>query len=725
MPAPTIKVNTSSTAPSIASVDQLEDTVNEALSRLYDEFSQGVTGLTPAGQWDASSGSFPSGSTARAFYFVSSGGSVDSETFETGDWLVPIIDDASTTVFDGNWTHGQYAGQSETVSLEQFGVVGAGSDDNLLLIAAMATGKPIRLDGSLYRFRSDAGSTNPAVFTSGSVAITASPHTEIRNVQTGGTKMEAIRCEGSEGTSTAVSQIGDGGVGLHKTITVASASGLAVGDWCILREAANVVAEPDPVFPSAPNQDISYWEYVRIDDITGSVVTCEAYLINKWNEPHSGGYGNSDIALNALTLTKVNLGPDVSIKGGRWTGGGSTGGGVKVKYCRRPDLSQMIFEGLSGSDNMGGSAFTFEYNIEPSALNLKSTRTLFAGILKRNMAGIYGHVLGNRTGNGTLGGAAGSGGGVIVSGELASKGYGINQFAPGKYNGDCFPMGDGTRYCSFEIKSNGAHCYTNPIRFGSDYNTVHLEAFSGVTGVLALAGEHNTVYVKSRGHPSNVVGVYGDNNTVYMLDCESYGTTLILNNGHIGNKVYGSAESFQANKITAQIGDVRETVVDLDIGDGVHNYAAGVTEHHSNDFNLRNNVGSSYRLERLFPNQRAWVHSRSLTLTQTAQTIKIPGNAEDANGLQDLVATSQNIGDGFKLSFQLNSGLALTYSEYDFLARDGDFYLKASSENAVDGDGGTYEGFIPKVQVSTDGTRLELYSEGVTNIPVHMRIEKY
>lgn len=485
-----------------------------------------------------------------------------------------------------------------------------------------------------------------------------------------------------------------------------------------------MVAEPDPIFPSAPNQNIAYWEYVRIDDITGSVVTCEAYLLNKWNEPHSGGYGNSDIALNAITLTKVSLGPEVHVSGGKWTGGGSTGGGIRVKYCRRPALSDMSFEGLSDSDNLGGAGWYAEYNIEPSLLNLKVNRALFTGVLTRNFAGVYGHLQGNRTGNGTIA-APGSGAGIIVSGEMSSKGYGINQFAPGKYNGDALPLVDGTRYCHFDAKVNGSHCYTTPIRFGSDYNTVWCEANGGITGVVALAGAHNTVFVKSRGHPSSVLAVQGDYNTVHLLDCESFGTTVILNSDHIGNKVVGRAESFQANKITVQIGDVVETVLDIDMGDGVHNYDSGATENYSNDFNLRNNVGSSYRLARVFPETGGWVHRRTMTLTQTPQTIKVPGRAEDTDGLKDLVATSADIGDAFKIILQLNSGLAATYAEYDFLARQGDFYLKYQSPNTVDGAGGTYENFIPKIQVSGDGTRLELYSEGVTNIPVHMRIEKY
>jgi hypothetical protein len=627
--------------------------------------------------------------------------------------------DSDTAVFVRDLAPDDY------VTPEMFGEVGADPDDNALLIAAVASGKPVRLTGPLYRFRSDSGATNPAVFTSGKVVIEASDTAEIRNVQPSGTKLPAIRCEGSEGSSTSVTQIGDDDPGLHKTITVASVAGLSKGDWCILREADNVVAEPDPIFPQAPNQNIAYWEYVRIDAINGSVITTEAYLLNEWYAPHDGGYGNEPIALNSITLTKVELGPEVSIKGGKWTGGPAAGGGIGVKYCRKPSLTGAKFEGLSDADNLGGAAVHLAYNIEPSLLDIKADRTLFVANLFRNFAGLYGHVQGNRTGNGTLGGAPGASAGIIFDGDMAPKAYGANLFAPGKYNGDSYPIGGGTRYGSFDLKTHGSHCYTCPVRFGSDHNKINVEAHAGITGLVALAGAHNTVFVKSRGHPSSVVAIYGDNNTVHMQDCESYSIALILNSGHSGNRVTGAVRSLAANKIAVQIGDVVETTLDIDMGDSIHNYDAGVSENYSNDFSLRNNVGTSYRLARIFPEMPGWTHRRTLTLTQTAKTIQVPGRGTDTGGLRDLVATSADIGDAFKISLQLNSNLAATYAEYDFLARNGSFSLKNQSANAVDGDGGTYESFIPKIQISGDGTRLELYSEGVTNIPVHMRIEKY
>lgn len=61
------------------------------------------TGNVVAGSWDASSGSFPSGSIAGTFYIVSASGTVDGVSFFVEDRLYPIVDSASTTTYSGNW----------------------------------------------------------------------------------------------------------------------------------------------------------------------------------------------------------------------------------------------------------------------------------------------------------------------------------------------------------------------------------------------------------------------------------------------------------------------------------------------------------------------------------------------------------------------------------------------------------------------------------------------
>ncbi len=62
-----------------------------------------------AGNWDASSGSFPAGSTRGEYYKVTVAGTVDSQVFSVGDWLIPLVESASTSTFEANWTRGNYS----------------------------------------------------------------------------------------------------------------------------------------------------------------------------------------------------------------------------------------------------------------------------------------------------------------------------------------------------------------------------------------------------------------------------------------------------------------------------------------------------------------------------------------------------------------------------------------------------------------------------------------
>jgi hypothetical protein len=56
--------------------------------------------------WDASSGSFPGGGTAKAGYYwnVSTAGTVDGVYFDLGDSLLAVVDNASTSTYAANWS---------------------------------------------------------------------------------------------------------------------------------------------------------------------------------------------------------------------------------------------------------------------------------------------------------------------------------------------------------------------------------------------------------------------------------------------------------------------------------------------------------------------------------------------------------------------------------------------------------------------------------------------
>ena len=75
------------------------------------------------GVWDASVGTFPGLGLAQSgfSYIVSVGGTVDGISFKVNDRIIAITDDASTTVFSGNWFKADYT--DEVISVA--GKVGA------------------------------------------------------------------------------------------------------------------------------------------------------------------------------------------------------------------------------------------------------------------------------------------------------------------------------------------------------------------------------------------------------------------------------------------------------------------------------------------------------------------------------------------------------------------------------------------------------------------------
>lgn len=88
-----------------------------------------VNGLDAAvvlmGSWDASTGSFPSSTNSGETWIVSTGGTVDGVDFNTGDRILAITNEASSTTYAGNWLKLDYTdevlsvnGQTGAVSLD-------------------------------------------------------------------------------------------------------------------------------------------------------------------------------------------------------------------------------------------------------------------------------------------------------------------------------------------------------------------------------------------------------------------------------------------------------------------------------------------------------------------------------------------------------------------------------------------------------------------------------
>lgn len=115
MAAPVYTLPTSGSSPKFATKASHESAINAALAALFalldaaddalsDRISAIMAGFVAAGEWDASSGSFPSGEqTLGTFYIVTDAGTVDGVTFAVGDQLLPLVTNPSTTTYAGNW----------------------------------------------------------------------------------------------------------------------------------------------------------------------------------------------------------------------------------------------------------------------------------------------------------------------------------------------------------------------------------------------------------------------------------------------------------------------------------------------------------------------------------------------------------------------------------------------------------------------------------------------
>ncbi|WP_158963898.1 hypothetical protein [Chachezhania sediminis] len=109
MARPNPYLETTGTDPRQSTKAKAEAMVRRATDQIYDEFSGQLTGTVVVGDWDASGGAFPAGATRGDAYFVNGAGTVDSQGFAVGDWLVALVDDPSATTYAGNWVRGDYS----------------------------------------------------------------------------------------------------------------------------------------------------------------------------------------------------------------------------------------------------------------------------------------------------------------------------------------------------------------------------------------------------------------------------------------------------------------------------------------------------------------------------------------------------------------------------------------------------------------------------------------
>lgn len=94
------------------------------------------------GTWNASAGTFPGGGAAQAghSYIVSVAGTVNGVPFALNDRIIAITDNASTTIFAGNWHKADYSDQVVTVFGRNGAVAAQAGDYTALKITNVPAG---------------------------------------------------------------------------------------------------------------------------------------------------------------------------------------------------------------------------------------------------------------------------------------------------------------------------------------------------------------------------------------------------------------------------------------------------------------------------------------------------------------------------------------------------------------------------------------------------------
>lgn len=158
-------------------VAKLSD-LNADLAGLDAKIDAISTGNRAAGNFDASAGTFPLGSNTGTFYVTSVAGTVDGEAFAVGDLIWPLIADASTSTFEGNWARGDISALFPAgFPVRFFGTVAELFADNTMGYASGGSVTQVISDGDEivaggYRYSvAGSGATDHAKTTAGGVKL--------------------------------------------------------------------------------------------------------------------------------------------------------------------------------------------------------------------------------------------------------------------------------------------------------------------------------------------------------------------------------------------------------------------------------------------------------------------------------------------------------------------------------------------------------------------------
>ena len=101
-------------------LDYITVTQAVSLDQMEIDIAALANGMVYKGDWSAASGSFPGAGAAQTgwFYYVSGAGTVNGITFAIGDNIIATTDNASATVYSGNWSkHDQTDAVTSVVGL--------------------------------------------------------------------------------------------------------------------------------------------------------------------------------------------------------------------------------------------------------------------------------------------------------------------------------------------------------------------------------------------------------------------------------------------------------------------------------------------------------------------------------------------------------------------------------------------------------------------------------
>lgn len=601
----------------------------------------------------------------------------------------------------------------DVVTPEMFGTPGAGANDNALFLAAVATGKPVRANGPLYKLDRLALTGNPN--------IVFAPETEIRNVQASGTKEAAITVAGAPvGSAVAVTGfdlINAGGtvtalrVGqLSNKVRVASSSGYAVGDTIRIFESGPPINATRKGTTSVEPEDMNYREFATVDSIAGNILTLREFM--RW--PYT-------VAL-ALKVQKIAFAERARITGGRWTGGNPGGGAVTFRYCRKGYAGDMIVSSNGDTALMGGTPVSFFDCWECQRGAISAQWTVFTHYGERNQACTYGKIIaGKRTQNG----------GVYISGDTYCYFDMIVQDAPGSTAGDQIGLANGARRNIFAgIGGTGSNCYTAWVRQGCDDNTfLSFASFNGITLAIQDYADRNLWRsVKVAGHPSGGVKFAGDYTQAH-IDVEVEGDAVILQGAQRGLRISGRAISTGTGAGSSDLligANLCDSVIDLHGGKLGAKYAAGAIENHSNEIAVSGSKPYQLRSRRYrsgapFREQHYGVSST------TPVTIKVPGFTLDGagnpayavDGLIELAPEPSDDGVIYKVLLMRNQAHVGTCSQYLVLARQGVFEIMSETLPTA-----AIPAFRPKLRKAASDTRLQIYLDDAGSAQVLMQVER-